>query len=291
MARTSTTAKLHLLTAREVLAAKDGIHTDGGGLLLHVRGPSASWVYRFTAATGHRREMGLGAAHSGSAKQAGESLTSARERVQEAREQLGRGIDPIDERERLRQTAKAADDSKKVARARDQPTLARAARDYHARAVEPRLSAKHGANWIASLEHHVPTGIWNAPIANITASELFGALSTIRAVGQPDTRIPETRQRLDAIFEDAMFHGHCLTNPARAIRRKMQHELPQGEHWVARSTSLPYNRSCSRSTRLQRSSPKRRRSGLQRSGWNSLRGSRDNRRPGLLCRAAADAVR
>ena len=35
MARTSMAAKDHLLTAREVLAAVDGIRPDGGGLLLH----------------------------------------------------------------------------------------------------------------------------------------------------------------------------------------------------------------------------------------------------------------
>ena len=35
-----------------------------------------------------------------------------------------------------------------------------------------------------------------------------------------------------------MFHGHCLTNPARASRRKMQHELPQGEEGAL--AALPY---------------------------------------------------
>ena len=242
MARIRAVQRLNLLSVREVLAAPDGDTFDGGGLVLRVHDASASWVYRFTSTNGRRREMGLGVAQRGSAKQAGESLTGARERAREAREQLGRGIDPIDERQRLKQAAKATDDSNKTARARDQLTLARAARDYHARAVEPRLSAKHGANWIASLEHHVPAAVWNAPIANITAPELFAALSTIRAVGDPGTRIPETlrrmRQRLDAIFEDAMFHGHCLTNPARAIRRKMQNELPQGEEGAL--AALPY---------------------------------------------------
>jgi hypothetical protein len=51
-------AKLHLLASREVQAADDGDHTDGGGLLLRVRGVSASWVLRYTATTGRRREMG-----------------------------------------------------------------------------------------------------------------------------------------------------------------------------------------------------------------------------------------
>lgn len=34
-------------------------------------------------------------------------------------------------------------------------------------------------------------------------------------------RVPETVQRLDAVFEDAIFHKQCTSNPAAAIRRKM----------------------------------------------------------------------
>jgi len=28
------------------------------------------------------------------------------------------------------------------------------------------------------------------------------------------------------VFEDAIFHGRCLTNPAHAIRRKMRETMP-----------------------------------------------------------------
>lgn len=131
MARNPTASKLHLLTVREVLAARDGDHTDGGGLLLRLRSerigktsgksqPAAdSWVFRYTGATGARREMGLGVAHRGSAKQAGESLTTARARAQEARELQGLGVDPIDEREHRKQTLKAAVEAEKVTRQRE----------------------------------------------------------------------------------------------------------------------------------------------------------------------------
>ncbi|MES2960367.1 MAG: Arm DNA-binding domain-containing protein [Pseudomonadota bacterium] len=60
MARIRATAKLHILTVREGQAAPDGDHSDGGGLLLRVRGESASWVFRFRSQTGRRREMGMG---------------------------------------------------------------------------------------------------------------------------------------------------------------------------------------------------------------------------------------
>lgn len=74
MARVRTAARLHLLTTKQVQNAAEGDHSDGGGLLLRIRGASCSWVFRFTAPTGRRREMGLGMAHRGSAAQAGESL-------------------------------------------------------------------------------------------------------------------------------------------------------------------------------------------------------------------------
>jgi hypothetical protein len=66
MATKATTTRLHLLTARQVHAAKDGDHGDGGGLMLRVRAGSGSWVLRHTAPTGKRREMGLGVADRGS---------------------------------------------------------------------------------------------------------------------------------------------------------------------------------------------------------------------------------
>ena len=60
MARKRIVSNLHLLTVREILAATEGDLSAGGGLILRIRGHSASWVLRYTAATGKRREMGLG---------------------------------------------------------------------------------------------------------------------------------------------------------------------------------------------------------------------------------------
>jgi len=237
-----TAAKLHLLSSREVQTAGDGDHSDGGGLMLRVRAQSASWVLRYTASTGRRREMGLGIARRGSAAQAGDSVSGARELAHEARELLKRGTDPIDDRERKREVDRAADQAKKVDKAREHMTLARAARDYHERVIEPRLTAKHAAQWIASLEHHVPAETWHEPIADIGAPELLAALSGVRALADATARVPETlarvRQRLDAVFEDAIFHGRCNTNPAAALRRKMRETMPAKQ--AGQFAALPY---------------------------------------------------
>lgn len=98
-------AQLHRLTARQVHQASEGDHADGGGLMLRVRAASASWVLRFTAPSGRRREMGLGACPRGSLAQVGDSLTAARRQAHEAREALSRGQDPIELREQQRAAA------------------------------------------------------------------------------------------------------------------------------------------------------------------------------------------
>lgn len=244
--RKRTTARLHLLTARQVQAASDGDHSDGGGLLLRVRGPSAAWVFRYTAPSGRRREMGLGVAHRGSTAQAGDTLTGARDKAHDARQLLRDGTDPLDAKEQRREALREAEATTRAQKARERWTLARCAREYHERAIEPTKTAKHAAQWIASLENHMPASVWHKPIADIEPPELLEALGQVRPHErarrhQGDT-VPETlqrlRQRLDAIFEDAIFHRRCTSNPAAAIRRKMRETLPTKQ--VGQFAALPY---------------------------------------------------
>lgn len=230
------TSTLHLLSTREVQAAPDGDLADGGGLMLRVRGQSASWVFRFTAATGRRREMGLGVARRATTAQAGESLMSARKQAREARDQLQAGTDPIDDRDRRRGAAKQAEQDAKQASKRTALTLARSARGYHEKVIEPSRSSKHAGQWIATLETHVPPELWHAPIDSITAPMLLDPLLKLqRSIPETASRV---RQRLDAVFEDAIFHGSCLTNPAAAIRRKMREALTKRER--GSFAALPY---------------------------------------------------
>jgi integrase len=240
-------SKLHLLSVREVQTAGDGDHSDGGGLILRVREESAAWVFRYTAATGKRREMGLGVAHRSNAAQAGQSLIGARELGAKARLLQQQGIDPIDERARLKTKARQGAEQARVLKARETSTLAKCSREYHERVIEPSRTDKHAAQWISSLENHIPASLWNKPIAEIGAPELLAALTAIRPherarnITSAD-RVAETvqriRQRLDAIFEDAIFHERCVTNPAAAIRRKMREAMPRKQ--AGQFAALPY---------------------------------------------------
>jgi integrase len=84
--------RLNKLTAREVAGAKDGSHSDGGGLYLRVQdgGRRRSWVFRFTR-NGKTSEMGLGRV----------TLAMAREEAKRLREMIAEGKNPVAERRRV----------------------------------------------------------------------------------------------------------------------------------------------------------------------------------------------
>jgi integrase len=242
-----TAAKLHLLTTKQVQHAAEGDHSDGGGLLLRVRGESCSWVLRYTSPTGRRREMGLGVCRRGSPAQAGDSGTGARDIAHTCRELLRQGLDPIDQRDQQRETGRQVEVTKKAEKARERWTLARCARDYHERVIEPTRTDRHAAQWISSLENHVPAALWHSPIGDVTAPALLEALGRIKPHERArnltqGANIAETmqriRQRLDAVFEDAIFHGRATVNPAAAVKRKMRESLPKKK--AGQFAALPF---------------------------------------------------
>jgi integrase len=250
---------MHRLSVREVQAAGAGKHDDGAGLQLRVGANGrAQWVYRFTNAAGTRREMGLGAATRDNPKQTGASLTAARDAADEARKLLRGGVDPLDARDRARGAARLAELTAKAEKQRERWTLARCARDYHERVIEPSRTPKHAAQWISSLENHVPAALWHRPIDEIKAPELLAALVNVKpheaARRHTGDSVPETvrriRQRLESIFEDAQFHERCASNPATAIRRKMREAAPKRE---ARGSfaALPYREAPALMARLR----------------------------------------
>lgn len=227
---------IHRLSARQVQTAQDGDYADGGGLLLRIAEGKGSWVFRFTSPAGKRREMGLGKVVRNDLAAAGRSLTGARDATDEARRLLRDAVDPIEHRNAQREQARQALEIKVDENRKAKATLARVARDYHERVIEPSRTAKHGAQWMSSLENHVPDALWHKPIAEVTGPELLDFVAELQA------QIPETasrvRQRLEAVFDDAEFRGLSAGNPARAIRRKLR-ETKKGRRRGS-FAALPY---------------------------------------------------
>jgi integrase len=164
--------------------------------------------------------MGLGVAHRETINAAGRSLKDARDAADAKRKLRQSGVDPIEAKRDERDRARQAIDEKKAAISKQQSTLARVARSYHERVIEHSRTPKHSKQWIASLERNIPAHVWHKPIADVSAPELLQVLIPLQA------RIPETasrvRQRLEAVFDDAVFHGRASANPAATVRRKLQ---------------------------------------------------------------------
>lgn len=239
MAIKKRTTGIHLLSVREVLNARDCELADGGGLLLRCSAVNATWVYRYTSPSGKRREMGLGTCVRNNAQAAGASLTQARELAGKARALLASvpPLDPIDERDKARAAAKEAEAKRKADKLSTATTLSRAARAYHEQLVEPFLPAKRSADWINSLENHVPKATWDKPIAEITRQELLDLLRELQ------NRMADTakrvRVRLDLVFDDALEKGIISTNHVAMLVTKLRRE-----HKPKRSQShaaLPYS--------------------------------------------------
>jgi hypothetical protein len=145
----------HLLSARQVQVVRDGNTHDGEGLILRVQKKTASWVLRYRVASGKRRELGLSAVRS-NIQAAGANLIAARELADEARDQLKRGIDPIDARRAERKAEWDAATKERGQTMAAATTLRNYAKAYHEKHVEPLRTFKHGQQRINSIEQHVP---------------------------------------------------------------------------------------------------------------------------------------
>jgi integrase len=189
---------------------------DGDGLYLQVApGDTKSWLFRYTL-RGKAREMGLGAVGE---PPDGVPLAKARILASEARAKLRAATDPI-----------AARQTERVARVRAEAEAA--ARTFKAAAtalVESKQAgwrnAKHGAQWLATLESYAYPVIGDLPVADVRTDDV---LRVLRPIWE---RVPETasrvRQRIEAVLDAARVKGwRTGENPAR-WKGHLAGELPQ----------------------------------------------------------------
>ena len=99
--------------------------------------------------------------------------------------------------------------------------LAHRARELLRNGVDP-IDAREGSKEAAQAAVEAPALL----------SALLDATPHERARNLRGDKVPETvmriRPRLDAVFEDAIFHKRASVNPAAAIRRKMREAAPPG---------------------------------------------------------------
>lgn len=204
-----------------------GRYPDGDRLFLHVReSGKREWVFRYTSPSGRKRDMSLGDIGS-------VDLAKARAEANLARAALHRGDDPLDLRDAKISKQRDDERQRQELRRRERLTLARVARDYHEKIEGQFRNEKHRAQWIASLEQHVPAEIWNSPIDSIEADTLLDPLRDLQQ------RLPETgrrvRQRLETVFAEAVIRKLAPTNPVSAIAKLLRAPRPK-----TRFAALPY---------------------------------------------------
>jgi integrase len=218
-------------------SAPDGLHNDGAGLCLQVKGNARSYVFRYKDA-GKIKTAGLGSA-------ATVTLADARKAAAELRAQREQGLDPINQRKLDRAKAKAAEAEALAALLQpDRLTFGQAADEVVKAKLTELKRRKHGMQWSVSLgTTPYDTERLKAPADAV--AEHIAALNRLRAVPVADVstrdveevlrpiwrHIPETadrtRARIAYVLDAAIVHGdRTAANVARYVGH-LAHILPR----------------------------------------------------------------
>jgi integrase len=172
---------------------------DGGGLYLQVTSAGArSWIFRYTR-NGRSREMGLGALSN-------VPLATARLKAEEARQNLGKGQDPIEAR-RSRKAEEAAEAARQV-------TFEDAAESYIKSHRAGWRNTKHGDQWKNTLKSYAYQVIGSMPVQQIDTGMVLKVLEPIWTIKTETAN--RVRGRIEAVLDWAKARGHRQgENPAR----------------------------------------------------------------------------
>jgi len=192
-----------LLTDKQIraLAPRDKPYkvTDAQGLSLLVNpGGSKLWRYRYEVG-GKEKMLALGAYPE-------VSLAQARDARDEARALHRQGRDPSMER----QLKRAAGDAAAL------DTFEAAARDWHGR-MKDTWTPTHANDVLTSLETHVFPTLGKLPKGEITPPMVLNVLRAIEARPAIETA-HRVRQRISAIYVDAIAHGTATFDPAAQVK-------------------------------------------------------------------------
>ena len=204
--------KSNQLTARKVeTATTPGYYGDGGGLYLQVskKYGSRNWVFRFML-NGRAREMGLGSPHTF-------TLKEARERARLCRQLVADGLDPIEERRRRREGARAETSGQMLFK------------DAVAKFLEVHQNtwknAKHKQQWANTLRDYAKP-LRDRPISAIDGAQVTEALAPIW------TKKPETARRVKQRIERVcQWVKDGMPLPLKGASKRVRHHpaLPFAE--------------------------------------------------------------
>lgn len=206
--------QIKAMQALQVARLPVGRHSVGGAPGLQVVvAPSGArcWILR-ARVNGKRRDMGLGGYPE-------VSLAAARERAKEARMKIWQGIDPVAQRAATREAT------------RKTPTFAWCAEQTVAAKRPEWKSAKHAAQWAATLKTYANPVLGKRPVDEVELRHVLDVLTPIWE-SKTETAV-RLRMRIEAVLAWATASGYRKgDNPAR-WRGNLDAVLPK-PHKVAK---------------------------------------------------------
>jgi integrase len=190
------------LAASVARAQRVGRFNDGAGLYLQVaktgKRITKSWLFRYQVA-GREHQMGLGSVLT-------YSLAEARDLARACRQQVAQGLDPIAYRKAERASLKAQE-AKRL-------TFAEAMANFHADNKAGWRSAKHAAQWLASLRDHALPVLGSLQVNAIETAHVVKVLRPIwETTSETASRV---RGRIESVLSWATANGFREgENPAR----------------------------------------------------------------------------
>jgi integrase len=187
---------------------KPGYHLDGAGLYLQVTpariGVTRNWIFRFTSPlTGKVRDMGLGSLHAF-------SLREARERAKAARQFVADDLDPIEERRKRRDGARAEASERMLFKDAAQRFLALHRAEWK--------NAKHRQQWQNTLATYAYPTLGSRPVAAIDGALITEALAFIwRKKPETAGRVGQRIKRVCQWVKDGM------PLPAQGPSKRVKH--------------------------------------------------------------------
>ena len=192
---------------------KIGMHSDGGGLYLKVQPavhsitPNKSWIFRWGAKGANT--MGLGSLRD-------VSLSEAREFASECHRMVARGLNPRDEREKLK--------AEKLAKASSSITFMAASEQYIETHQDSWKNVKHKQQWEKTLETYAHPKIGNVSCAEVTKAQVLSILKPIWT--QKHETATRLRGRIESVLDWAIAKGYRTeANPA-VLKGNLQPLLP-----------------------------------------------------------------
>ncbi|RVM82595.1 tyrosine-type recombinase/integrase [Sinorhizobium meliloti] len=192
------------LTVKSITASKAVKLRDGGGLWLVTKGGGRYWIFSYTFA-GMRREMGLGPLHT-------VGLADAREKAEEARAMVRRGLDPIAARKE-----EQADTPKLTTFG----AYADAFIDAAVKAGRWR-GAKTEARWRNLLENHAKP-IRAKSLASIKTKDVIAVLNPIW--GSKQETAEKLREAIERVLDAAKVEGHRAGENPAAWKGNLEHAM------------------------------------------------------------------